>query len=441
MKPPCPERGKLGCSKKFSENQRAKLFADYWGLGIFQRQRDFLGSCVEKLITNYRRITSAEARNPNRAFYLTKDDDVSKVRVRKTFLISTFGITEQTLQTVIHSKVTGSGIIAQDQRGKHGRHLKIDQEILESVIIHIKGIPRVESHYLRAQTSREFVDGGLSIAELRRHYTAGRRLNNREAANYDTYTHLFNTEFNIGFFAPRKDQRDICEAYKNASNKEKEDLETNYEIHQEEKMLSRNEKAKDKEQAEKEGSTIVLAVYDLQAVLPVPTRQTSAFFHKSRLNCYNFTISEITKDNNVCFFWHEGLAQRGAIEIGTCVLKFLEEVANDRPGCDIIFYTDNCGGQQKNRYTIGMYLYALKNYQINSITHKYLIRGHTQNEGDAVHSVIEKSLKKLKKSGLIYVPEQYVFMIRNAKKKGNSYIVKEMNFNDFIDLKRLSQEL
>lgn len=88
-----------------------------------------------------------------------------------------------------------------------------------------------------------------------------------------------------------------------------------------------------------------------------------------------------------------------------------------------------------------MYLYAVENYRINSITHKYLIRGHTQNEGDAVHNVIEKSLKKLKKSGPIYVPEQYVFMIRNAKKKGNSYIVKEMNFNDFIDLKRLSEEL
>lgn len=64
-----------------------------------------------------------------------------------------------------------------------------------------------------------------------------------------------------------------------------------------------------------------------------------------------------------------------------------------------------------------MYLYAVENYRINSITHKYLSRGHSQNEGDAVHSVIEKSLKKLKKSGPIYVPEQYVFLIRNAKKK------------------------
>lgn len=291
MKPPCPERCKLKCSKKFSENQRAKLFEDYWGLGSLQRQRDFLGSCVEKLVTKYRRITSAEARNTNCVFYLNKDDDGSKVRVCKTFLINTFGITERTIRMVIHSKATGSGIIAQDQRGTHGRHSKIDQEVLESVRLHIKGIPRVESHYLRAQTSREFIDGGLSIAELHRHYTAERRSNNNTAANYDAYSHVFNTEFNIGFFAPRKDQCDVCEAYNNASIKEKEDLKIDYETHQEEKELSRKEKAKDKEEAEKEGSKIVLAVYDLQAVLPVPTGQTSAFFYKSRLNCYNFTVS------------------------------------------------------------------------------------------------------------------------------------------------------
>lgn len=49
------------------------------------------------------------------------------------------------------------------------------------------------------------------------------------------------------------------------------------------------EKAKDKENAGK--GEILLAVYDLQAVLPVPMGQTSAFFYKSRLNCFNFTVS------------------------------------------------------------------------------------------------------------------------------------------------------
>lgn len=93
------------------------------------------------------------------------------------------------------------------------------------------------------------------------------------------------------------------------------------------------------------------------------------------------------------------------------------------------------------RFMLGLYLYAVENYEINSVTHKYLIRGHTQNEGDAVHSVIEKCLKKAKTSGPIYIPQQYVTLIRSAKKKGNPFVVQELTFTDFIDLKDLSDQL
>lgn len=86
---------------------------------------------------------------------------------------------------------------------------------------------------------------------------------------------------------------------------------------------------------------------------------------------------------------------------------------------------------------IALYLYAVEHLEIQSITHKYLIRGHTQNEGDAIHSIIEKSVTRAKKSGPIYVPDQYVSLIRNAKKRGNPLQVKELSFEDFYDLKAL----
>lgn len=82
-----------------------------------------------------------------------------------------------------------------------------------------------------------------------------------------------------------------------------------------------------------------------------------------------------------------------------------------------------------------MYLYAVKTLAVNKITHKFLIRGHTQNEGDTAHSIIEKAIKKAKKSGAIYVPDQYVQIIRSAKKKGNQFIVEELNFDDFMTSK------
>lgn len=43
---------------------------------------------------------------------------------------------------------------------------------------------------------------------------------------------------------------------------------------------------------------------------------------------------------------------------------------------------------------MGMYLYAVQKFKIKSTTHKFLITGYTQNEGDNVHSVIEKAIKR-----------------------------------------------
>lgn len=79
--------------------------------------------------------------------------------------------------------------------------------------------------------------------------------------------------------------------------------------------------------------------------------------------------------------------------------------------------------------------YAVEKYQINTI------RGHTQNDGDTVHSIIEKFMKRSKKSGPIYVPDQLVTIIRNSKKTGKPFVVKELSFNDFIDIKSLTDNI
>lgn len=161
---------------------------------------------------------------------------------------------------------------------------------MESVRVHINSISRIESHYLRANTTREFIDGGLTIADLHRDYKKNRESINKPAANYDTYFRIFNNEFNISFFIPKKDQCDQCESYKNAVGIEKENLEEKYKEHHRQKELTRTEKKKDIETCKMAENNIV-AIYDLQAVMPVPIGESSAFFYKSKLNCLNLTVS------------------------------------------------------------------------------------------------------------------------------------------------------
>lgn len=232
---------------------------------------------------------------------------------------------------------------------------------------------------------------------------------------------------------------EFCTSYENMSQIEKETNELKYLEHHTEKELSRIEKNEDKQKGQK---SYVVACYDLQAVLPLPIGKTSSFYYKSKLNVCNFTICELNKDNSYCYVWSEVDALRGANEIGSCVLKFITEKCQtvDDPNLEIIFYSDNCCGQQKNQFMFSLYMYALANLSIKSITHKFLISGHTQNENDNVHSVIEKSVKKFLKSSPIFVPDQYITLIQTARKRGNSYNVNAMSYSDFYNLKDFVQQ-
>jgi len=91
---------------------------------------------------------------------------------------------------------------------------------------------------------------------------------------------------------------------------------------------------------------------------------------------------------------------------------------------------------------IAMYRYAIKKLGfINSITHKFLIKGYTQNEGDSVHSVIEKKCQSyFEKRSNIY-PRSILHSNLNIKKTGQPYQVIELTHEDFFNIKSLESNL
>nr|CAI5837697.1 unnamed protein product [Callosobruchus analis] len=133
-------------------------------------------------------------------------------------------------------------------------------------------------------------------------------------------------------------------AFKVASDEEKISLKDDYENHLKEKELSRREKENDKNNSD-EGT--IVAVYDLQAVLQCPKGDV---YYTCKLNVFNLTVYEIKTHTAKCFMWDESEANRGVCEIGSCILRYiqsLEEKVATAP-VDLIFYSDNCCGQQKN---------------------------------------------------------------------------------------------
>lgn len=210
--------------------------------------------------------------------------------------------------------------------------------------------------------------------------------------------------------------------------------------HLEEKRLAREEKEIDKKRSSIE---LVCAVYDLQAVLTVPRGDVSVFYYISKVANYNFTVCELQSMQAFCYLWHEGEAHRGPNEIASCIFKFIQKKSEERSNdFEIIFYSDNCGGQNKNKFIIGLYQYALKIFlNLKTITHKFLIRGHTQNEGDSVHSVIEKQINLSLKSSPIYTAYQYAQIIRDSKKKAPFFKVEELDHSNFLNFKDYTSQI
>jgi hypothetical protein len=106
-----------------------------------------------------------------------------------------------------------------------------------------------------------------------------------------------------------------------------------------EKDLSRKEKETDKQTLV---GKALLAVYDLQAVMSLPKGNCSAFYYSSKLNVLNFTITDLLKKSTECYVWDESNGHRGANELGSCVLKYIDK--NIGAYKDVIFYSDDCSG-------------------------------------------------------------------------------------------------
>lgn len=430
IKPPC-KNCKFKCNEKIDDNYRKEQFNLFWSMGDLQRQREFIKDSTKTVTPQYQRITlnRHRVRGHNQAYYITKEG--KQIRVCKLFFRNTFDLSERAIYTTFQKTDKNTAVLDLEMRGKHGKGVKLDEELVKSAKEHIQKIPKIPSHYTRADTTRQYIDGGKSVADLHRDYINERKEANLKGVSYGQYLAIFNS-FNISFFRPKKDQCEDCLTF----NETKENA-TEYETHILEKDLSRIEKEEDKLKTD---SSTIVAVYDLQAVLPCPKGEASSFYYISKLAFYNFTIVELKGDKNVhCYTWDESQGHRGANEIATCVLSYLTMLNENAEGLiNVIFYSDNCCGQQKNQSMINMYKLAVNTLKnVHTITHKFLVKGHTQNEGDSAHSIIEKAVKRALLSGPIFVPSQYAMIIKTAKKTGKPYYVHEQSFKDFKDFKVL----
>ena len=133
--------------------------------------------------------------------------------------------------------------------------------------------------------------------------------------------------------------------------------------------------------------------------------------------------------------WDETEGRRGGNEIGTCIYIYLQSLP---PAVqNVTFYSDNCGGQNKNRYFATALIYALQQSKhITSIDHKFLETGHTNMEVDSIHAAVEHAKKNVK----VFVPTDWQTVCSCARRR-KPYTVVSLLHDQFVDFKEMSKSL
>lgn len=155
---------------------------------------------------------------------------------------------------------------------------------------------------------------------------------------------------------------------------------------------------------------------DLQKVtlLPDMPKVKDSFF-LSRLVAFNLTLAPLGKaatQNSKCVVWHEALMGRDANNIVDALAAFLR---TERDVKHLTLWCDNCTVQNKNwiLFTALVTIVNSECFDVETITLKYLTKGHTHMSADGVHGNIEREFNR--REG-VYDFDDYKSIIAHCRK-------------------------
>jgi len=216
----------MKCFNKLSSTDRKTIFELYWGIGDYDKQREFIARSVRIVQKKQLMVSPSQSRrNVSRKYFIPVQNE--EIQVCQKMFLQTFAISDKVISNIF-KKINTSPVIPADQRGKHSNRLHAIKDNVKSYIRqHIESFPVIDSHYIRAESTRKYLENGLSISKMHRLYlewikekpmtSTQDNCSNIINVTLRQYTDIFNNEFNLSFFKPKKDLCDECETYKLAS--------------------------------------------------------------------------------------------------------------------------------------------------------------------------------------------------------------------------------
>ncbi|CAG9812843.1 unnamed protein product [Phaedon cochleariae] len=411
----CKSLGK-SCNE-VDEEKRNEIFDMFWKLS-WENKKNYVRSLV-KYEEKKRCYVQTDSRRKG-TFHYNLQLKNKKINVCKKMFLNTLGVKERSVRDWV-TVPTVHGMVKQNnlKRYKTAKQ-KGDNEKKNIMIAFINSIPKLPSHYCRADSKKLYLEENFkNKTELYDLYKSHCEEQQNSPLSICSFMMTLQ-EMNISIHQPKKDQCDLCCSYKVGNTSEEE-----YRNHIAKKDQARNEKAKDKEAAMR-GEFHVFTM-DVQAVKLCPMLYASKLYFKSKLQVHNFSIYNLTDHHCVNYCWNETEGEVVASIFTSCILKHLENfcLGEKKP---IILYSDGCGYQNRNM-TLANALLEFSVVHGVTIFQKFLEKGHTQMEVDSAHALIERKLKGRE----IHLPSQYPIFIREARKNPSPFEVYYLTHDFFTD--------
>lgn len=124
-------------------------------------------------------------------------------------------------------------------------------------------------------------------------------------------------------------------------------------------------------------STKVNVVMDLQKVFPLPKLTHSDMYYSRQLSCFNFGVHVSNTGDGIMCLWHEGQSGRGGNQMASCLVEALNSGTLDSNKRNLPVWSDNCGGQLKNRMLVFLYIMLINWGHFDTNQHNYLLTSHS----------------------------------------------------------------
>lgn len=435
-------RNCLGCRFKcldnFSIEETALIHSEFWK-NSDDAKGHFYEKTTEKYCVERQRNRNVRQRTKTYSYKYFLQKNENKIRVCKRFYLGVLDISQIRISYFYTHKRKGiTSTPSQYQRGC-STEKKIKEENRQLIRDHINMFPRTPSHYCRSSSSKEYLERTLSLSKMYDLYVNWCGEKNVIPEKKWLYSNIFNYEFNLGFFIPKKDLCEVCTEYH--SKKEEgtlnENLEEKYRAHIKAKLEAREEKLRDNISVCKNDPSTALICFDMQSVLTCPQTQISKAYYKKKFAVYNLTGNDVVKKTGFCVLWHELLGGRKGVDIASALYVLLNKFLLGRPDVTkLILWSDACVPQNKNSHMSAALLYFLKMHpEIQSIVQKFQVPGHScVQEVDAMHSVLDRNLNKLE----LHSPLAIYKAIKNVRSR-NPFRIIQMQKTNFLDFKTILQ--